>query len=57
MQKLLEEQLLLEQEAATMYNSLLLHFKNPDIQRDLSFIRDQEIEHARIVKEALELLG
>lgn len=56
LQNLLEEQLHFEEGAVTMYNRLLLHFKNPAIQRDLTLIRDDEVEHTVIIKEIIGLI-
>jgi len=56
MHAILEEQLQLEEDAITLYNKLLLHFRNPDIIKGLTIIRDDEIQHVETVKETLALL-
>jgi rubrerythrin len=47
----------LEKEAEDMYNEFLSKIKDPELVKDLTFIRNQEITHVKLAKKSLEILG
>ncbi|MFQ6129437.1 MAG: hypothetical protein ACE5OT_01335 [Candidatus Hadarchaeaceae archaeon] len=51
---MLEEQLMTEQEAATLYGSLAEKVGKPSIKKIFDFVKKEEIGHEKIVKETIE---
>ena len=54
---LFKKMLKLEEGARDLYNGYLQKLKDPSLVKDLTFIRNQEIEHVALAKKALMMLG
>jgi rubrerythrin len=54
---LFKKLLKLEEEAKNLYDGYLEKVKDPAVVKDLTLIRDQEINHVNLAKKALQILG
>lgn len=55
--KILREQLRIEEKSASLYNSFTKRIKDKKIKRVVAKIRDDEKEHARLVKKMISIAG